>query len=391
MDGGSQLMHYTTSGLLSNGADVKVLAVNPTRNFINTETLPEEYRRSTRFESVTVDTKIRPVNFLLNLFREESYFIERFVSHDMVMKLQSVLETEAFDIIQLEHLYLCRYLPVIRAFSDAPVILRPQNVEYVIWERYIRGVKNPLNRFLLNIAIARLKKFEQNVNEHLDGIIALTREDADLFISFSDKAPVLIIPMGYDTDKLNGFDFEKQYAGLPVAYHLGSMDWLPNTEAIKWFLEEVFPILEKMKVPGKISIAGRNMPSWAYSYASEFMEISGEITAPLKYQEDKPVMIVPLLSGSGIRAKIIEGLALGKTIISTSVGAQGIDYENGKNILIADTPSEFAGLIGKCLSDRGLCRKIGRNARDLGVSRYQYKSTAAEMIDFYIKLTMDNG
>jgi polysaccharide biosynthesis protein PslH len=386
LDGGAQVMHYTTRGLIASQIEVKTLAINPTRNLIDVSTLPDEYRKSTRFESVTVDTRIKLIRAVINLFGKESYLIQRFISRDFERQLQAVFESGDYDVIQLEHLYLCKYIATIRAFSRAKIVLRPQNIEYVIWERYLKGLKNPLKKWFLDIAVSRLRTYEQSVNDQLNGIIALTKDDAALFSSFSDTTPVIVVPMGYDYDNLDDYDFQKQFEIPPVVYHLGSMDWLPNLEAVTWFFEQVYPVIRERGCPVKFSIAGSNMPSWVYKHRSEHLEVLGAIEKPLVYQEDKPIMMVPLWSGSGIRAKIIEGLALGKTIISTTIGAQGIEYEVGKNILIADTPCSFADQIIRCYQSPGLCREIGQNARKLGESHYHFRNTAKKMVGFYKQL-----
>lgn len=382
-DGGAQVMHFTTLGLLANNVEVKTLAINPTRNFIDVNVLSEKYKNDCGFEFVKVDTTIKLFSLFSNLFRNESYFIERFISKDFDDKLQAILTSQSFDIIQLEHLYLCKYISTIRKYSLAKIILRPQNIEYVIWERFIKNIKNPIKKFVLKININRLKKYEQSVNKELDGIIALTKEDAEIFSSFSDKTPVIVVPMGYDYEKLKNYNFNKQYERSPIVYHLGAMDWLPNTEAIEWFFQKVFPILEEKKSKINISVAGKKMPSWVFKYQSDLINIESEILTPLEYQSNKSILIVPLWSGSGIRAKIIEGLALGKTIISTSIGAQGIEYENGKNMIIADTPEDFANQIINCVNSTELCKEIGKNAKLLSLKNYHFESTAKKMIDFY--------
>jgi len=382
-DGGAQVMHFTTKGLIANKIDVKVLAINPTRIFIDANELSEDYKSSTRFECLKVDTRIKPFNFLINLFKRESYFIERFISREFEDKLAAILKAEHFDIVQLEHLYLCKYINVIKLQSKAKIILRPQNVEYIIWERYLKGLKNPIKKIALSIAIKRLKKYEQSVNSQLDGIMALTNEDAAIFSSFSGKTSIVVIPMGYDYEKLTGYNYEKQYSSS-VVYHLGTMDWLPNEEAVKWFLKKVLPLINDKRI--KFILAGKKMPKWVYNHESENVSILDEISNPLNFQEDKHIMIVPLLSGSGIRAKIIEGLALGKTIISTTIGAQGIEYENGKDMLIADTEEEFATQIVRCTNSIELCREIGKNAKQLSVRNYHYENTTKKMIAFYKSL-----
>ena len=376
-------MHFTTKGLLANNINVKILAVNPTRNFVNIDLLPLGYIQDTGFECVTVDTAIKPLRLISNIFRSESYFTERFISAGFETALKRILQSESFDIVQIEHLYLCKYIATIKKYSGAKIVLRPQNIEYVIWQRYLKNVGNPLKKIILKIATGRLKKFEQSVVADLDGIIALTKEDAGLFNSFPGSTPAIIVPMGYDYDNIKGYDFDRQFSCDPVVYHLGSMDWMPNIEAVEWFLTKVAPKLVEQQFSGKIVIAGRKMPSWVFRHKSATIDVIDEVNAPIGFQESKQIMIVPLWSGSGIRAKIIEGLALGKIIISTSIGAQGIDCENGKNILIADTASEFASQIMRCANSKELRMAISANARKLSIAQYHNQTTTKNMIAFY--------
>ena len=386
LDGGSQVMHFTTIALMNKSIHVKVLAMNPSRHHIDESTLPETYVRSTAFECVNVDTKIKPISFLINLFEKESYLSKRFSSKEFENKLEQILSSEEFDIIQLEHLYLCKFIHVIRTFSKAKIVLRPQNVEFVIWERYLKNINNPIKKWILGIATKRLKKFEKTATQLVDGIIPLTNEDADIFSEFNKNVPMLVVPMGYDYMRLLKYDFEKQFHVSPVVYHLGSMDWLPNEEALHWFFDNVFPILKKESANVNFVFAGRRMPSWAYEYQSKNINIIDIVDDPLEFQEDKLIMIVPLLSGSGIRAKIIEGLALGKIIIATSIAAQGIDYTNKTNIIIADTPEEFSRQILLCLNSPKMCKEIGMNARLLSLKKYNNDVISTNLILFYRNL-----
>lgn len=382
-DGGAQLVHYTSRGLIAHGIDLSVLSVNPLRCFVPPESLPENYVSDCNFKCVRVDTRLHPLRMITNLFGSESYFIDRFRSADFESALIALLKEKDFDIVQIEHLYLCRYVSVIRRWSRAAIVFRPQNVEHEIWERYLRNLREPVRRVLLRTAVRRLKKFEGRVPGTVDGIIALTPDDAAFFRSASDRTPVETIPMGYDYEKLKDYDPEEQYRYPLSVYHLGSMEWLPNEEAVWWLIRKVLPVLEEKMFSGKIHIAGRNMPGRIFRYKSDMLKITAEVNDPLDFQKDKQIMIVPLWSGSGIRAKIIEGLALGKTIISTSVGAQGIRYDDGKNLLIADTPEAFASHIVRCAENPALCREMGRQAAMLGRSRYDYFLNAGGMITFY--------
>jgi polysaccharide biosynthesis protein PslH len=383
-DGGAQLVHYATMGLVANNVKVKVVALNPTRNHINIENLPLEYIESIDLETVRIETKLNIFKAIRNLVRHESYFIERFYSIDFEKKLRSILEFESFDIVQLEHLYLCRYIELIRKLTKAKIILRPQNIEHVIWKRFRKSVNNPLKKFFLDTSVERLKIFEERAPHLVDGIMPLTDEDMFFFRNLTSKIPIWKVPMGYNYENLKNYDFDKQYLSKPIVYHLASMDWLPNIEAMRWFFKKVVPLLYKKNI--HFSIAGRNMPQWIYKYRANNIEIKEVIDHPLAYQENKSIMIVPLWSGSGIRAKIIEGLALGKTIISTTIGAQGIEFENGHDMIIADTPFEFARQIERCCNSPWLCKEIGRNARKLSHDYYHYMGTGRKMVSFYNNL-----
>jgi glycosyltransferase involved in cell wall biosynthesis len=278
---------------------------------------------------------------------------------------------------------MCIYLEIVRKLSSAKVTLRPQNVEHVIWQRYLTGLTNPLKRFFISYSVKRLKRFEETMAEKVDAIIPLTENDAAIFRPHANRAVVSVVPMGYNLDKLAGYDYNKQYAANPSFYHLASMDWLPNVEAVEWFFNEVAERVIGMHPEIRIHIAGRKMPDRFLRKTDKNLIVEPAVEDPVHWQEDKTVMIVPLHSGSGIRAKIIEGLALGKTIISTTTGAQGIACAANENILIADTPEAFVNQMSRCFLSKALCKQLGNNAKKLSSEKYEYKSCAAEMMKIY--------
>ena len=161
------------------------------------------------------------------------------------------------------------------------------------------------------------------------------------------------------------------------------MNWIPNEEGIDWFLNKVWDLIN-MKMPDlKFYLAGREMPDWLINNKKTNVEVVGEVESAQDFINSKVIMIVPLFSGSGIRIKIIEGMALGKAIISTKLGAEGIHYEDNKNILIANTPEEFVDQIEKCIKSKKLCETIGFNARKLIEKKYDNKKIIQNLVDFY--------
>jgi polysaccharide biosynthesis protein PslH len=385
-DGGALALYYSALGLVNQGADLKILAVNATRDPVDINCIPPDFRAKTRLECVEVDTRIKPLQAMVNLLSRRSYFAERFLSGKFMDALARILAREEFDIIQLEHVYLCLYLDTIREHSKAKVVLRPQNVENKVWGSYARNQVDPVAKTWLRIATRRLLRFEVQAAKNVDGIISISAADEKTFREYAPGTPLVTVPIGYDLSVISKYDGQKQFSRFPVFYHLGSMDWLPNREGIKWFIEEVIPEIRKEYSGFVLRIAGKKMPRWLYESNCPNLVVDGEVPDAGKYHEDKSILIVPVLSGGGLRAKIIEGMAFGKVIISTTRGAEGIPYTDGKNILIADTKEDFAQQVWKCRDSRELCMEIEKNAQQLARENYDYTRTGKSMMRFYEQL-----
>ena len=379
-------MNNLTQGLIGHGHDVKVLAMNTPKSFIDIGQLPADYRDNTNIEAVYIDTNIKLMDAFLNLFKRSSYNIDRFISDKFSAKLQQILESGSFDVVQLESLFLVPYLEVIKKYSKAKVVLRAHNVEFEIWMRRMDACKNILKKQYLNLLANRMKTYEINHINAYDGIAAITPRDAEMLKSHGCTIPITDIPIGMDLihSESNSTDRNDPPTSL---FHLGSMDWMPNQEAIKWFLDNVWPKLSTAFPTLILNLAGRNMPEWILNSNFHNVIIEGEINNVKEYMAANDIMIVPLISGSGMRVKIIEGMAFGKVIISTSVGAEGIQYQHEKDILIANTPEEYITMVGKCVSDNNLYNDIGINARKLAREKYDNKVIAEKLISFYRSLS----
>ena len=385
-DGGAYSLYHTALGLTYQKTAVKVFALNTPKNPVDAESLPAGFRENTRFESAWVDTRFKPPEAFINLFTRHSYFVSRFFSDEFNAGLIRILKKEEFDIVQLEHVYMGVYLDTIRKYSDSKVVLRPQNVENSVWKRYLEKRIPLLKKKFLQIAANRLRNFEIQIANRVDGIIAISPADEAAFHAFSPETPITTVPVGFDFSRVSRYDTQKQFDTFPVFYHLGSMDWLPNVQGLKWFITGVLPYILEDNPGFALRIAGKKMPGWFFRQQGPYLVVDQDINDSLAYQADKAVMIVPLLSGGGLRVKIVEGMALGKTIISTSVGAEGIPYADQENILIANTREEFSLQVKKCIDSVEFCRKIGANAQRLAMEQYDCRKTAGAMLKFYESL-----
>jgi glycosyltransferase involved in cell wall biosynthesis len=242
------------------------------------------------------------------------------------------------------------------------------------------GLPNGIKKSYIRLLTKRLKHYEHNIVNSFDAIVAITNEDKHLFEQMGCTIPIHVTPIGVDADVLNLPVHRNKY---PVLFHLGSMNWMPNLEAIDWFLSNVWKDLHLQFLPLKFYIGGRGMPERLMNSKHQGVYVLNEVTDAKSWINNKDIMICPLKSGSGMRVKIIEAMSLGKTVISTTIGAEGIQYIHKNDILIANTPKEFIEMVSLCINNHELCDSIGTNAKALIHQHYSNKVIGSELNSFY--------
>lgn len=365
------------------GQDLTVLAINTKKHFFPPEQLPEEIATWGSFHSVFVDTDVRPWPAFLNLFGRDSYNIDRFDHPDFRKKLEQLLQQERFDIIQLEGLYLTPYIDSIRKYSDAKISFRAHNIEFEIWERLADNASNPIKKAYLQLLARRLKRYEIAQLNRADALVPITEKDQQYFEYLGCQLPSQVIQTGVDADRLIPDRSQLKY---PSVFHLGSLDWMPNQEGMLWFLENVWPKVREVLPDLRFYMAGRNLPKRFAQLCHPNVEIIGEVLDAVAFMNQKAIMVVPLHAGSGMRIKIMEALALEKTIVSTDVGAEGIAAIHGEHILRANEADAFAQAIIRCATDRTFFNRIGKQGRQLAFERYNNKRLGERLLDFYAGL-----
>jgi len=378
-EGGPMAMNSIITGLLEAGHQVKILAVNSEKYNVKESDIPEDYKRKTGIELIDVDLSIHPVKAFLNLFSKKSYHVERFISEAFRARLIEVLEKEQFDVVQLEMLFMAPYVSDIRAHSKAMIVLRAHNVEHKIWERIAKETKFFVKRWYINHLARTLKEYELTALETVDGIAAITRKDAAFFRKYCSK-PIIDIPYGVYPEE---FTPKYEIEGKPKFYHIGSMNWMPNEEGIRWFIDEVLPKTVEKVYDFVYHLAGRKMPEWLTNLKNEHVDVVGEVPDAKEFVANHDVAIVPLLSGSGIRIKIIESMAMGKTVITTRVGAEGILYDEEVNIIIAENIAKMVEAIRAINESPEIAVKIGHAARKLVEETYDNRKIIARLLMFY--------
>lgn len=381
-DGGSIAILNLSKGLVELGHKVTILAMNTSKHYFSVDDIPIDLKSKINFYDVFVDTKINPLNLIINLlFSKFPYNAKRFISTKFKNKLINILRYNDYDIIQLEGLYLSPYINVIKEYSKAKVVYRAHNIEHEIWERTTAKQHNIAKKFYLEILTNRLKKFEISTINKYDAVVPITERDAICLNKLGNNKPVHVLPTGINASELNPRNIKIEF---PSLFYIGALDWAPNQEGIIWFLNNIWiNIFDKHKNL-KLYVAGRNAPQWLINkLKKENIFYLGEIDNAYEFMASKAIMIVPLLSGSGMRIKIIEGMALGKTIISTTIGAEGINVTNNENILIADNPNDFVDEIDKILNNKMLFNNIGKNAITFVENNYDNLALTSLLVDFY--------
>lgn len=380
-DGGAIACMNMIKGFSHLGHDVTVLAMNTQKHHVTPEEIPDNIKELADFRLVDVPASIRPVSALVNLlFSGKPYNAVRFIDRNFATALEHLLDEKEFDIVQLEGLYVCPYIPLIRGKTKALIAYRSHNIEFEIWQRTAALSKGWKKQYLKNLS-RRIRRFETGMLNTYDVLVPITSRDEAMLNELGNRKPALVSQTGIDSSVLipNARDLE-----YPSVFHIGSLEWSPNQEGLLWFIDHCWPDIHKKHPELKFYIAGRNAPEWlSQKFEGRNIEFLGEVEDAYAFMNSKAVMIVPLFSGSGMRIKIIEGMALGKSIVSTPIGAEGIGVVKGKHLLIAETSREFIDAVSELVDSRKKFEEIGGNAIEFIHENFDNLAAADKLVDFY--------
>jgi glycosyltransferase involved in cell wall biosynthesis len=368
-------------GFIANGIELHVLTINTKKHFKADNAIPEVYKSKSHYQSVFRNTNVTPLGAFLNLFSSMSYFISRFYFNEFEKVIIDKLKSNSFDVIQLEGLFVAPYIPVIKKYSNAKIVLRAHNIEFLIWERHLKNEKSALKKWYLNLQTRRLKKFELQTMNELDAIVTITDIDKEYFQQLGFKKSIYTCITGVD---VNAYMQKNSVNVKPkTIFHFASMDWMPNQEAVMWFLNNCWQKVHQAVPDAKLIIAGREMPESLVKLNLPNVLVIEKVADSKTFYNEHQIMLVPLLSGSGLRIKIIEGMAYGKPIVSTAIGAEGIKYTNGKNIMISNTADEFSNAVIKLLQNDEMRSQLEKEAQLFAEAEFDNKKVVSGLVNFY--------
>jgi len=372
----------TIRGLVNLGHQVSLVALNAKNHHQHDLTDDDKDLLSKiNYRAYNIDISVSVFEVAVNLLSKTSFNINKYYDAEFERLLVRTLKNDSYDIIQFEGLMVSLYLNAVRKATKAKLIYRLHNIENQIWERLAQQKSDPFKKSYLKMHARRIKSYELQQLNNFDAIAVFTEQDKSTLLEYGTKIPIEILPIGINIANYKP-DFSK--TDFPTLFFLGSLDWLPNREGIEWFLENFMKELTEGDLRVRFYVAGNDIPERFDDYdVMGKIFIQGEVDDALEFINSKSIMIVPLLSSGGMRVKIVEGMAMQKCIISTTLGVEGISFQDGVNILIANDQEEFYDAIHRCITDEEYCKQIGLNARKLVEEQHDANKVTKKLVDFY--------
>jgi sugar transferase (PEP-CTERM/EpsH1 system associated) len=309
------------------------------------------------------------------------YAVGKYRSPAYARRLEALLADGRFDVVVCD--FLCQAVNLPRRLP-CPAVIFTHNVESEIWRRHAetsaRGVRGVAGRLLYRMQYSRMLRYEARALARFDGVLAVSDADRDTFARLYPGAihgPVHVVPTGVDTEYFSPGASDPDSRTLLFT---GSMDWLPNEDAMVFFCREVLPLIRAEEPDVRLSIVGRAPTPAVKRLAEEAgVHVSGRVDDVRPYMKDAAAYIVPLRIGGGTRLKIFEAMAMGKAVVSTTVGAEGLPVTSGEHVMLADEPRGFCRAVVRLLRDVDRRRQLERAARALVVARHDWSAVAGEL------------
>ncbi len=305
------------------------------------------------------------------------YAVGKYRSRAFATRVHALVSGGDFQLVVCDFLVpavnLRRRLP-------CPAVIFTHNVEAEIWRRYAETTTNPVSRLLYRAQHRRMLRFEGRTLARFDGVLAVSDADRETFHQLYPRVArdrIHVVPTGVDTD------FFTATPSAPASRSLvftGSMDWLPNEDAMQFFCRDVLPLIRAAEPQTTVKIVGRTpTPAVVRLGAEAGVTVTGRVDDVRPYIADAAVYIVPIRIGGGTRLKIFEAMAMGKAVVSTAIGAEGLPVQDGAHLVLAEEPRTFAAAVVRLMRDLDARRALERAAHRLVIEHYDWSAVAGEL------------
>lgn len=314
---------------------------------------------------------------LKNLTSPRPYIVDRHFSLRMKEAVEDIVRREKIDLLH------CEWTPYTENIKDflsmIPSVLSAHNVEAQIWARYHHTERHLIKKRYIYHQWQKIQRYEKKASRLYKQIITVSENDQKIFQDVYNCPRVTIVPNGVDERYFSPRDGEINPGNMVFT---GSLDWRPNQDGIQFFLSEMFPKIKEQFPQVTFTVVGRKPPDWLVrlSKAHAGVTFTGTVDDVRPFIGQCAIYLVPLRIGGGSRLKILEALAMGKPVLSTTVGAEGLMLKDGEHLYLRDNPEHFAGTAVKMLTNLRPCQEMGLRGRQVVLEKYAWDGVA-EILD----------
>lgn len=354
IDGGCFASEKFLSCLLHANAEVQYVTLSTNKHPFDLTKFPKELKKRIKPIDYYVDTDVRAFDALKSLFNSKSYNIERFYSSEVEALLVGLIKTEAFDGIVFDSLYVLPYLKEVRSNFKGKIAVRTHNVEHRLWQHYASEASG-LKKWYLKRLARDLKKFELKKLSKVDAILSISNDDTADFKKSGIHTKIVNVPVNIETNTSHVSTVSNRM------YHLGMMDWEPNRQAVNQLVEWMPELRER--IPNlELHIAGSKSKEFIQQNEEQGIFVHGFVDCVDDFAQNHGILVSPIRAASGVRIKFLEAMALGIPIVTTTLGALGIDHTNRNCLCIAETKEAFFNHIEELTTNASKREEIGLNA-----------------------------
>ena len=317
----------------------------------------------------------RHLDYLRHLTWRAPYAVSRFANTQVQQLLKQWIAQRRFDVAVCDFLHCTLELP--RELAT-PTALFQHNVESILWKRKATVEPAWVDRAVFKLESAKMLRFEPQQVRRFHHVIAVSEADREAMSKMVDPSHISVVPTGVDLSKYPYDPTLRPQSALVV--FTGSMDWQPNIDGVEFFCNEIWPLVLRKVPQARFRVVGRDPHPRVKKLASESVEVTGSVPSILDHLREAAAIVVPLRIGGGTRIKIYEGMATGKATVSTTVGAEGLDVEHGRDILLEDSPPDFAEAVVTLLQNEELRRRLEIGAV-MTARKYDWSAIAPRFIE----------
>ncbi len=386
---GEKLRVYNIIRHLSKYYDITLIYRAMYRNELEHEKHLLNY--CSRIEGVFIPPPVSHFKRLIRLFNTLKhgypFICSPYYFPAMADRIEKVTENVVYDAVQIEHSLLFPYLDSLTKKNAGIKLVTLHNIDFIRFQRILNQMPFSIRKIFYYLFLKNLKTVELNGLKNFDFVLTMSEEDIKQLNSHGFDKKMVSIPNGVDVDAIRPIFVSP----VPeTILFVGSLDYIANKDGVLWFLNKVWPILISHMPKAKLLLVGRNPCNKLKSYQSVAVTVTGTVESVEPYYKQASVCIVPLRSGGGTRLKILEALAYGVPVVSTTLGCEGIKVENLKTILIADTPNSFAKAILKLCNNMELSTSISKKGRSLVEEQYSWRKITKKYKTFFPKNIQDD-